>query len=178
MNKSCVKPNSWLRHNVHPKWRHDVQKRHLVLISIKLPRLVPENYVPPVSNQLLTISWLLTSQQKQPDEALSTVFDGAVRGAVLTFALLMVGDHHSVKRRFGIWFKPDLCAFVNFLYFIDSSNPLAFSLKNKKKPYLFYFNSTPAQCFGSVMTVWHVYWTLSGYLLTLLLLDIEHSAPV
>ena len=48
-----------------------------------------------------------------------------------TLARLMVGDHHSVKRRFGIWFKPDLCAFVNFLYFIDSSKPEAFSLNKK-----------------------------------------------
>ena len=46
MNKSCVKHNSWLRHNVHPKWRHDVQKCHFVLISIKLQRLFPEYYVP------------------------------------------------------------------------------------------------------------------------------------
>jgi len=45
----------------------------------------------------------------------------------------MVGDHHSVKRRFGIWFKPDLCAFVNFLYFIDSSKPEAFSLNKTTK---------------------------------------------
>jgi hypothetical protein len=50
-----------------------------------------------------------------------------------TLARLMVGDHHSVKRRFGIWFKPDLWAFVNFLYFIDSSNPEAFSLGRGKK---------------------------------------------
>jgi hypothetical protein len=28
----------------------------------------------------------------------------------------MVGDHHSVKRRFGIWFRPARCAFVSFLY--------------------------------------------------------------
>ena len=52
-------------------------------------------------------------------------------GTILTFALFIVGDHHSVKRLFGIWFKPDLCAFVSFLYFIDSSKPLAFSLKTK-----------------------------------------------
>lgn len=45
-----------------------------------------------------------------------------------TLARLMVGDHHRVKRRFGIWFKPDLWAFVSFLYFMDSSNPDAFSL--------------------------------------------------
>ena len=25
-NKNCVKHNSWLRHNVHPKWHHDIQK--------------------------------------------------------------------------------------------------------------------------------------------------------
>ena len=28
----------------------------------------------------------------------------------------MVGDHHSVKRRLGIWFSPLRCAFVSFLY--------------------------------------------------------------
>jgi hypothetical protein len=50
-----------------------------------------------------------------------------------TLARLMVGDHQSVKRRFGIWFKPDLWAFVNFLYFMDSSNPEAFSLGSGKK---------------------------------------------
>ena len=44
-----------------------------------------------------------------------------------TFARLMVGDHHSVKRRFGIWFRPLRCAFVSFLYFICSSKPDAFS---------------------------------------------------
>jgi len=32
-----------------------------------------------------------------------------------TLAQLMVGDHHSVKRQFEIWFKPNLCAFVNFI---------------------------------------------------------------
>ena len=46
----------------------------------------------------------------------------------LTLALLMVGDHQRVKRRLGIWFRPDRWALVSFLYFIDSSNPLAFSL--------------------------------------------------
>ena len=51
----------------------------------------------------------------------------------LTFALFMVGDHHSVNLLLGIWFRPDLCAFVNFLYFMDSSKPLAFSLKTKKQ---------------------------------------------
>jgi len=29
---------------------------------------------------------------------------------------LMVGDHHNVKRLLGIWFRPDLCALVSFLY--------------------------------------------------------------
>lgn len=47
---------------------------------------------------------------------------------VLTFALLMVGDHQSVKRRLGIWFRPDLWALVSFFHFMDSSKPLAFSL--------------------------------------------------
>ena len=41
----------------------------------------------------------------------------------------MVGDHHRVNRRLGIWFKPDRCALVNFLYFMDSSKPDAFSQK-------------------------------------------------
>ena len=41
----------------------------------------------------------------------------------------MVGDHQSVKRRLGIWLRPDLWALVSFLYFIDSSKPLAFSQK-------------------------------------------------
>ena len=59
-----------------------------------------------------------------------------------TFALLIVGDHHMVKRRLGICERPDRCAvkfkqsvrrrrhyvvgnapFVSFLYFIDSSKP-------------------------------------------------------
>jgi hypothetical protein len=48
-----------------------------------------------------------------------------------TVARLMVGDHHSVKWWFGIWFKPNLCAFVNFIHFIDSSKPEAFSLNKK-----------------------------------------------
>lgn len=47
---------------------------------------------------------------------------------VLTLALLMVGDHHSVKRRLGIWLRPDLWALVSFFHFMDSSKPLAFSL--------------------------------------------------
>lgn len=51
---------------------------------------------------------------------------------VLTLALLMVGDHQSVKRRLGIWFRPDLWALVSFFHFMDSSKPLAFSLKSKK----------------------------------------------
>ena len=51
----------------------------------------------------------------------------AVGAAGLTLALLMVGDHHKVKRRLGIWFSPDLWALVSFLYFMDSSKPLAFS---------------------------------------------------
>jgi hypothetical protein len=38
---------------------------------------------------------------------------------------LIVGDHQSVKRRFGIWLRPERCAFVSFLYFIDSSKPEA-----------------------------------------------------
>lgn len=56
-----------------------------------------------------------------------------IKTAWLTLALLIVGDHHNVKRRLGIWFKPDLWALVNFLYFIDSSKPLAFSLKWRYK---------------------------------------------
>ena len=48
-----------------------------------------------------------------------------------TLARLIVGDHHRVKRRFGIWFRPERWAFVNFLYFIDSSKPLAFSLSQQ-----------------------------------------------
>lgn len=44
-----------------------------------------------------------------------------------TLARLMVGDHHSVKRRLGIWFSPDRWALVSFLYFMLSSNPEAFS---------------------------------------------------
>ena len=47
-----------------------------------------------------------------------------------TFARLMVGDHHRVKRRLGIWFRPLRWALVSFLYFIDSSKPLAFSQKS------------------------------------------------
>lgn len=35
--------------------------------------------------------------------------------------------HQRVNRRLGIWLSPDLWAFVNFLNFIDSSKPLAFS---------------------------------------------------
>lgn len=37
-----------------------------------------------------------------------------------TLARLIVGDHQRVKRRFGIWERPDRWALVNFLYFIDS----------------------------------------------------------
>ncbi len=33
-----------------------------------------------------------------------------------TLARLMVGLHHSVNRRLGIWFSPDRCALVSFLY--------------------------------------------------------------
>ena len=39
----------------------------------------------------------------------------------------IVGLHHNVNRRFGNWFRPDRCAFVSFLYLMDSSNPDAFS---------------------------------------------------
>ena len=39
----------------------------------------------------------------------------------------MVGLHQSVKRRFGIWFRPERWALVSFLYLIDSSKPDAFS---------------------------------------------------
>jgi len=42
---------------------------------------------------------------------------------------LIVGDHHSVNLRFGIWFRPLRCAFVSFLYFMLSSKPEAFSQK-------------------------------------------------
>ena len=45
----------------------------------------------------------------------------------LTLALLIVGDHQRVNLLLGIWFKPERCALVSFLYFMDSSNPLAFS---------------------------------------------------
>lgn len=33
--------------------------------------------------------------------------------------------HHRVKRRFGIWLRPERCALVSFLNFIDSSKPEA-----------------------------------------------------
>lgn len=33
------------------------------------------------------------------------------------------GAHQSVKRRLGIWFRPDRCALVSFLYFMLSSKP-------------------------------------------------------
>ena len=46
MNRSCIKHNSWLCHNVHPKWHHDVQKCHLVLISIKLPKASQQTMCP------------------------------------------------------------------------------------------------------------------------------------
>lgn len=48
-------------------------------------------------------------------------------------ALLMVGDHHRVNLLFGIWFKPDLWAFVSFFHFMDSSKPLAFSLERGRQ---------------------------------------------
>jgi len=54
---------------------------------------------------------------------------------VLTLALLMVGDHHKVNLLFGIWFKPDLWAFVSFFHFMDSSKPLAFSLERADKQF-------------------------------------------
>jgi hypothetical protein len=44
----------------------------------------------------------------------------------------MVGDHQRVNLLLGIWFKPDLCACVSFLNFIDSSKPEAFY---QKRPY-------------------------------------------
>ena len=44
-----------------------------------------------------------------------------------TLARLIVGDHQRVKRRLGIWLRPERCALVSFLYFIDSSKPEAFS---------------------------------------------------
>lgn len=47
----------------------------------------------------------------------------------------MVGDHHKVNRRLGIWFRPDLWALVSFFHFMDSSKPLAFSLYKKKEIY-------------------------------------------
>ena len=34
----------------------------------------------------------------------------------------MVGDHHSVKRRLGIWLSPLRCAFVSFLYLRSAGN--------------------------------------------------------
>jgi hypothetical protein len=43
-----------------------------------------------------------------------------------TLALLIVGDHQSVNLLFGIWFRPDLWAWVSFLNFIDYSKPEAF----------------------------------------------------
>ena len=45
----------------------------------------------------------------------------------------MVGLHQRVKRRFGIWLRPDRWALVSFLYRIDSSNPEAFSQNNPKR---------------------------------------------
>lgn len=39
-----------------------------------------------------------------------------------TLARLIVGDHHNVKRRFGIWFRPLRCALVSFLYFLHIPN--------------------------------------------------------
>ena len=39
--------NSLLRHNVHPKWCHDAQKRHLVLISINLSKASQKTMCPP-----------------------------------------------------------------------------------------------------------------------------------
>jgi len=66
-----------------------------------------------------------------PDPKMNTIaFD--IGRFLLTLALLMVGDHQSVKRRLGIWLRPDLWALVSFFHFIDSSKPLAFSLKPKK----------------------------------------------
>lgn len=59
--------------------------------------------------------------------------DRLTRLVVLTLALLMVGDHHRVKRRLGIWLRPDLWALVSFFHFMDSSKPLAFSLKSNNK---------------------------------------------
>lgn len=40
-----------------------------------------------------------------------------------TLARLMVGLHQSVKRRLGIWFRPERCALVSFLNFMLSSKP-------------------------------------------------------
>lgn len=54
--------------------------------------------------------------------------DQVLQDCMHTFALLIVGDHHKVNRRLGIWFRPDLWALVSFFHFMDSSKPLAFSL--------------------------------------------------
>jgi hypothetical protein len=45
----------------------------------------------------------------------------------------MVGLHHRVNRRLGIWFRPERCAFVSFLNFIESSA----APKKKSKFYRF-----------------------------------------
>lgn len=52
----------------------------------------------------------------------------------LTLALLMVGDHQSVNRLLGIWLRPERWALVSFFHFMDSSKPLAFSLKQRTPP--------------------------------------------
>lgn len=55
-------------------------------------------------------------------------FDGTAKQ---TLARLIVGDHQRVKRRFGIWLRPERCALVSFLNFIDSSKPEA---RSQKRP--------------------------------------------
>lgn len=59
--------------------------------------------------------------------AITTHGSSTIKTTQLTLALLIVGDHQRVNLLLGIWFKPDRCALVSFLYFMDSSNPLAFS---------------------------------------------------
>ena len=59
--------------------------------------------------------------------AITTHRSSTTKTTQLTLALLIVGDHQRVNLLLGIWFKPDRCALVSFLYFMDSSNPLAFS---------------------------------------------------
>ena len=132
-NKSCVKHNSWLRHNVRAKWRNDMQndvmifkRHHLVLISIKLLK-IPENYAPSEVINKLTLKRasnkkVLLCERKMliACHVASTRYAVPLGGTPLTWAL-----HHWST---GCAFKPHwgqfLMKFILFYVTLDLSDNL------------------------------------------------------